>query len=278
MPVETAMRRRNGFTLGLIAAALLVLPHGAGAQDTLKQIKQKGTVTVGTEAAFPPFEYVQDGKIVGYGKDILDHVVAGLGVKLNQLDVPYQGIMPGLLAAKFDFVATSMLPTPERRQQFGFTIPIADGTMHVLKRKGDTSIKHVNDLAGKRVGTQLGTAAERDLRALEARLKGEGKPAFQEMKLFTAMPEAYLALANGQIVAAVAPLPSLAFVMKQRPGVYEILGPVGPDKAYFSWITRKDDKELLDFINARIQQLKDSGKLAELQQKWFGMTMSLPAN
>jgi len=277
MRAETVVRRRKGFVITLVATAILALSQDAGAQDTLKQIKQKGTVTVGTEAAFPPFEFVQDGKIVGYGKDILDQVVAGLGVKLNQLDVPYQGIMPGLLAGKFDFVATSMLPTPERLQQFGFTIPIADGTMHVLKRKGDTSIKDVNDLAGKRVGTQLGTAAERDLRALEQRLKGQGKPSFQEMKLFTAMPEAYLALANGQIVAAIAPLPSLAFTMKQRPGVYEIVGPAGPDKAYFSWIMRKDDKELLDFINARIQELKDSGKLAELQQKWFGMTMMLPA-
>lgn len=267
----------RGAAAVLFASVLVALGSAANAQDTLKQIKQKGTVTVGTEAAFPPFEYVQDGKVVGYGKDILDHVVAGLGVKLNQLDVPYQGIMPGLLAGKFDFVATSMLPTPERLQQFGFTIPIADGTMHVLKRKGDDTIKVVDDLVGKRVGTQLGTAAERDLRAMEQKLKAQGKPAFQEMKLFTAMPEAYLALANGQIVAAVAPLPSLAFIMKQRPGVFELVGPLGSDKAYFSWITRKDDKELLDFINARIQELKDSGKLAELQQKWFGMTMSLPS-
>jgi polar amino acid transport system substrate-binding protein len=272
----TRFRRRFGAT-ALFASLLLAVPAAAGAQDTLTQIKRKGTVTVGTEAAFPPFEFVQDGKIVGYGKDILDHVVAGLGVKLNQLDVPYQGIMPGLLAGKFDFIATSMLPTPERRQQFDFTIPIADGSMHVLKRKGDAGIKTVDDLAGKRVGTQLGTAAERDLRALEQRLKSQGKPGFQEMKLFTAMPEAYLALANGQIVAAVAPLPSLAFTMKQRPGAFELVGPLGSEKSYFSWITRKDDKELLDFINARIRQLKDSGKLAELQQKWFGMTMTLPA-
>src|SRR5262245_57260458 len=123
MPIVSSAGCRGAAT-ALFASVLIVLAGAAGAQDTLKQIKQKGTVTVGTEAAFPPFEYVQDGKIVGYGKDILDHVVAGLGVKLNQLDVPYQGIMPGLLAGKFDFVATSILETPERLQQFGFTTPI----------------------------------------------------------------------------------------------------------------------------------------------------------
>ena len=64
------------------------------ADTTFDKIKKTGQVTVGTEAAFPPFEFVQDGKIVGYGKDILDIIIADLGVELNQLDLPWQGILP----------------------------------------------------------------------------------------------------------------------------------------------------------------------------------------
>jgi len=45
-------------------------------------------VTVGTEAVYPPFEFVEDGKIVGYGKDILDYMIADMGVELTQLDLP----------------------------------------------------------------------------------------------------------------------------------------------------------------------------------------------
>ena len=63
---------------------------------------------VGAACTFPPFEFVEDGKIVGYGKDILDYIIADLGVELNQLDLPWQGILPGVLAGKFDFVATSV--------------------------------------------------------------------------------------------------------------------------------------------------------------------------
>ena len=51
------------------------------AETTFDKIKKTGQVTVGTEAAFPPFEFVQDGKIVGYGKDILDIIIADLGVE-----------------------------------------------------------------------------------------------------------------------------------------------------------------------------------------------------
>ena len=53
------------------------------AETTFEKIKRTGKVTVGTEAAFPPFEFVEDGKIVGYGKDILDYIIADLGVELD---------------------------------------------------------------------------------------------------------------------------------------------------------------------------------------------------
>ena len=84
------------------------------AETTFEKIKRTGKVTVGTEAAFPPFEFVEDGKIVGYGKDILDYIIADMGVELNQLDLPWQGILPGVLAGKFDFVATSVSIRAER--------------------------------------------------------------------------------------------------------------------------------------------------------------------
>ena len=82
----------------LSLAALALALQSATAGETLAKIRQSGKVTVGTEAAFPPFEFIREGKIVGYDKDILDSVVAGLGVQLEQIDVPWQGLFPGLLA------------------------------------------------------------------------------------------------------------------------------------------------------------------------------------
>jgi len=60
----------------------------AAAENTLEKIQRTGEVTVGTEAVYPPFEFVEDGKIVGYGKDILDYMIADMGVELTQLDLP----------------------------------------------------------------------------------------------------------------------------------------------------------------------------------------------
>ena len=126
--------------------SLFAFTGSASAETTLEKIKRTGKTTVGTEAAFPPFEFIKDGKIVGYGKDILDYIIADLGVELNQLDLPWQGILPGVLAGKFDFVATSVSIRPERVVKYAYTVPIAEGTTWTMKRAGDDSMKSIDCL------------------------------------------------------------------------------------------------------------------------------------
>ena len=267
--------RQMAVAVSAIAGGLLLFGAATQAGDTLKKIRDTGKVTVGTEAAFPPFEFVKDGKIVGYGKDILDYVIADLKVEMTQLDVPFQGIMPGLLAGKFDFVATTMQIRADRAKKVAFTMPIAEGGSTLLRRKGDTRINGGDDLAGKVVASQLGTSSERVLRALDAKLKEKGQ-GFKELKLFTSMPEGYLALANGQIDAVASLLPSLSVLLKERPGVYEIVGPLSEEKTWLAWMARADDTELRDYLSLKIKELRDSGKLYEFQDKWFGFRMEVP--
>ncbi len=95
--------------VGLSAAFAVVVAATtpALAETTFERIKATGKMVVGTEAAYPPFEFIQDGQIVGFGRDLLDEIAKAWGVEVEQLDLPFQGILPGLLAGKFDFVATS---------------------------------------------------------------------------------------------------------------------------------------------------------------------------
>lgn len=260
-------------TLKTFAASILLVAAGmtAHAETTLEKIKQTGKVTVGTEAAFPPFEFVEDGKIVGYGKDILDYIIADLGVDLNQLDLPWQGILPGVLAGKFDFVATTVSVRPERVTKYAFTVPIAEGTTWTMKRAGDDSITSVKDLAGKVVGTQLSSGGEAAAKEFEATLEG----GYGELKLYTSYPETYLALANGEIDVVVQSLPNLAVVSKEQPGVFELVGPIG-SLSYMGWVTRPEDLDLRDYLSSKILEMRDNGKLYELQDKWFGFKMEIP--
>ena len=275
--ISSPMRQAIRVVAGALAVVVVLGGlSAAGAETTLEKIRRTETVTVGTEAAFPPFEYVEDGKIVGYGKDILSYIVEELDVELNQLDLPWQGILPGLIAGKFDFVATTVMVNEERVKRYAFTVPIAEGTSWLMKRAGDDRIGSVEDTAGMVVGTQLASAAETAARAFEEEVltpqRGVG---FGELKLYTAFPDTYLALANGQIDGVIQSVPNLAVLIKKQPGMFELVGPI-VDKSYMGWVTRPEDTDLRDYLNAKILEMRDSGYLYELQDKWFGFRTEIP--
>lgn len=270
-------RRMLMLVAGAACVASFSLP--ASAETTLEKIKRTGELTVGTEAAFPPFEFVQDGKIVGYGSDILAVVVQELGVKkLNQLDLPWQGILPGVLAGKFDFVATTVGINEERAKRYAYTFPIADGMPYTMKRKGDTTITKVADFNGKVLATQLASSTEPVSRALDEKLKKDGGPGLKELKLFTSFPESYVALANGEVDAVMQSLPALAVAVKEKPDLFElaVATPKEGGYPYLAWVTRPDDKDLRDAISATIKKMRDDGRLSALQMKWFGFEMKIP--
>lgn len=255
--------------VGLLGIAA---PAGAG---VLEEIKARGKIIVATEAALPPFEFVQDGKIVGYDVDLLKIVAERLGVEVEQLDLPWQGILPGLLAKKFDLVVTAVSITESRAKHFLFTVPVAEATSTVIVRKGDGGIREPAHLAGKVLATQLNSAHHAAAKKLDERLQKEAGSGLKEIRTYTTYAEAFLDLANGRVDAATAGLPVLAVLQKERPGVYEIRFPIA-ERLYYGWPIRKEDPELQQAINAVFRDLKRSGKLAELQRKWFGFTMDTP--
>lgn len=268
-----SIARRRALRL-LAATPLLVLSTLSHADGLVDQIKQRSTIVVGTEAAFEPFEFVRDGQIVGYNKDILDYVVAKLGVKLDQLNLPFQGLLPGLLAKKFDLMATSTGINAERAAKYAYTRPTGSFENVIVVRANEDRIKKPEDINGMVVATQLASSVQPVIEAYDKELKAKGG-GIGEIKLFTSFPETHVALASGQVDAIVIASPSAAVLMKNVPDTYKIVGSISGVE-YLAWVVRPEDKDLRDLINTSIGELKDSGKLKELQLKWFGFEMQTP--
>ena len=275
--------RKVGHALAFGAAVALTfaIADAPPAQaDLLEEIKQRGTFVVGTEARFPPFEFVEGGEIVGYSSDMMEQIMEALpGVTLEQLDLPWQGILPGLAAKRFDYVITSVTVTKERYDAYHLSLPIADATMAVLKRKGDDSIGRAEDVAGKVVGSQAGSAQLQALEALAAELDAAGTPV-SEIRTYVDFGEAYADLGAGRLAAVVNSLPNQLEAARQRPDVFEVVLPTFGPKKYFSWAGRKDadSASLNAFMDEQIRGLNESGVLADLQRKWFGDVMELPSD
>jgi len=257
-----------------IAISGTMLPSSAQALD-LKELKGRGKVVVGTEAAWAPFEFVEDGQIVGYDKDLLDLIIAEWGIELEQLDVPFAGILASLDQGKFDFVCTGLLMNPERAAKYAFTSPVALANVGILKKAGNDRITSVEDLSGLVIGAPIppsGPSAIFETYNKELEAKGKS-PA--EVTYFQGDADLFLALANGQIDGAVEARLIMSELMKKQPGQFEVVGDIG-DPFYIGWVTRKEDTDLRDAISEELRKIRDSGKMAELQMKWFGYTMEIP--
>ena len=257
------------------AMVLALIPKAVVGGETLDAIASAGEISVGTEAHYPPMEFLQDGKIVGYGSDILQHVVSDLGVNLNQLELPWQGILPGILAKKFDMVATSVTITPERAAKYAFTRPIATYQTMIIRHDNDDSISEMNDMNGKVVGAELGSIQVTQLEAVDAELKAAGGSGFAEIKAFTSTDDMRLALASGQLDLATIPSIALGMMQKRRPGVFAQVLNIGEVKL-FAWVTHPDSLDLRDRLSEIILRLQQDGTLSELQMEWFGFEMNLP--
>jgi polar amino acid transport system substrate-binding protein len=258
-----------------LAASGVAAPARAGLLD---DIKKKKEIVVATEAGYAPFEFVEGGKIVGYHADLLALVMKDLvaqGVKVNQLDLPFQGLLAGLQAKKYDMIATALFGTEERAKRFAFTVPTAYGTTGIVTRAGNTAISKPDDLDGKVVGAPQATKYLDAMKALSEEFRKKGGQGLKEIKEYTGYTEIYADIDNGRIDAAPNGLPNLAWLMKQQPGKYKLAGQLG-ERTYFAWATRKEDQDLLEYLNAQLLKLKKAGAFSELQTKWFGLTMELP--
>lgn len=266
--------QKSFFVKAVVGAAMLfAATAGAYAQDALDRVKQAGTLKVGTETAFAPFDFIDAGEHAGLNVDLYDEIGKELGVKIEWVLLPWEGVLPGLEAGKFDIVGGPATVTKQRMERYRFTPPVAEATVALLKRAGDDSVKKPEDVAGKVVGGGKASAQLEQLKAFVDKLPGKA-----DVREYPGNNEAYADLAAGRIVAVGNSLPNIAFVAKQRPETFEVVQPPFGTKAYFAYPGLKDDdhKSLMDAIEAAMLKIKGDGRLAKIQEKWFGATFDTP--
>ena len=270
------MLRRTLLT-GAGAAGLVGLSSVRPARaDAMADAKKRGSLIIGMEVAYVPYEFFKDGQIVGYDPDIIALMAPKLGVKAQMIDTAWNGIIPALYAGKFDCIISAMTITKERAEKVLFSMPYADASNVIFLRADETIIKTADDLSGKTIGVQLGSAAAVIVKTFEDKLKAKGLPGYKEVKQYEHYPEAYQDLLNKRTDAVVNSKSTLMVVMRDAPGKFKILPGVSDVTAYFGMAFRKEDGALRDFVNTQLAAMKTDGTLDKLQEKWFGSTMPTP--
>ena len=129
----------------------------AAATDGTFTTVADGVLTMGTNAAFPPYEYKEGDEVVGIDAEIAQALADKLGLKLEILDMDFSSLITAIQAGKIDISLAGMTVTDERKQNVDFTDSYATG-VQVIIVKNDSDIKSVDDLANDKImGVQEGT-------------------------------------------------------------------------------------------------------------------------
>lgn len=227
----------------------------------IKTIKE-GTLTVGSDTAFPPFESIEDGKAVGFDVDLITEVAERLDLEAEIQSAAFDTIFTSLAAKKFDAVISAVTIKEERKRTVDFTDPYFTADLSVSVREADAeTISGVDDLAGKVIGVQAATTSEDCGKALKA--DGE----LEDVRAYDTIPDAFTDLAAGRVAAVLIDLPTAQQIVDQRTGL-RIVQAIRTQEEYGIAVA-KDNPNLRIGINDALEEIRDDGTYDELFVKWF---------
>ena len=257
-------------SVGMIVGATNVASADSARQSlssdsVLEQIKKRGTLRIGLSTFVPWAMRDKKGDLIGFEIDVGKRVAADMGVEVEHIPTAWDGIIPALLAGKFDVIISGMSITMKRNLTVNFTHPYAN-TGYILvastamaQKKGLKTLEDYNSsditIATRRASTGA-IAAQKNFPKAKLIYFDDGTMGIQEA-------------ANGKVDATTSTPPKAAYDIEKRPGKLFVV-----DKALMSptreaFAVRKGDPDVLNWFNNWIDNVKASGWLQERHAYWF---------
>lgn len=232
------------------------------------QAKEWKTVRIGVEGAYPPFSYVDpDGRLAGFDIEIAQALCDQMRVKCTLVQQDWDGIIPALLARKYDAIVASMSITEERKQKVAFTNKYYNTPAKFARKKGSGIEISKAGLKGKTVGVQRATIHDNFI-------TGEfGKEV--EIKRYASQDEAYLDAVAGRLDLLLADSVAMndGFLNTDKGKDWEFVGPDYSDPKYFGdgvgVAIRKQDQDLVAKFNKAIRDIRANGTYDRIARKYF---------
>jgi polar amino acid transport system substrate-binding protein len=252
----------------LMLVAAMAFAVGCGSDDSSdsgssssgysSELISDGTLTVGSDIPFPPFEFGKAPAYDGFDIDMVNEIAKQLDLEVDIQDTSFDTIFTDVAQGKFDMVASASTITPERQQTVNFSDPYYEAEQALLVREG-SDIATVEDIDGKTVGAQDGTTGE-------AFAKDETSAG--SVRGFPNGPAAIAALQNGQVEATIIDQPVAQDAIDKGQSGFEVATTIPTGELYGLAFSKKNT-ELLKAVNEALTKLKDDGGLNDIYQKWF---------
>ena len=240
------------FRRTVLKASLVALACGAGAVYA-----QNNVLRVATDATFPPMEFVENGKKTGFDVELVEAVAAKMGKKVEWIDIDFKGLVPGLVAKRYEMAVSAIYITDERKKVVDFTQPYYAGGLVAMVKDG-SPITKLTDLNGKKVSVQVGTKSVGFLT--------ENYPKVQRVEV-EKNQEMFNLVDIGRADAAVTGKPAAFQYIRTRGGMKVLPEQLTTEE--YGMAIRKDMPELTAAVNKALEQLKADGGYQKIVDKWF---------
>ena len=246
-----------------MAALMAVSAAGCSSTRTVADIQKDGKLIMATNAEFEPFEYKDGGEIVGIDIELSQKIADAIGVELEVSDLAFDSLISALQSGKADIVAAGMTADAERRESVDFSEPYINASQAIIVSV-DSDITGPEDLADKTVGVQLGTTGDQYCTNED----GESEYTVGVVTRYSKGMEAVSDLMTGRIDAVVIDnFPAQKFV-ENNPDAIKVLDTALTEEEYAIAVP-KGSTDLLEQVNAVIQELKDSGELDQIISQYI---------
>ena len=236
--------------------------------DTVPEaIKSKGTLTIGTDASYPPNEtFDSDGKtIVGMDIDLLNAVLGKLGLKGKYVNGGFDSLILGVGSGKYDMSVSSFTINDERKKQVDMISYFKAGSQWVVP-KGNPKKVSPDDACGRTITVQKGTVQVTDMEARSKKCTTDGKKAIS-LLIEQDQSKATLNLASGKADGMVADLPVSVDAVNKNSSKLELLGE-NYDTAPYGYVVKKGETEFGNALVAGLKAIKADGTYDSILKKW----------
>lgn len=256
---------------GVLAASMVFFAGCGGNNDNQKDqddnnVQEPTVLVVGTNAEFAPFESMaDDGKtIIGFDIDLINAIAEDQGMQVEMQNMEFDGLVMAVQSGQLDAAIAGMSVTPERLESVDFTNTYYDAGLNIAVAADNEDIQSEADLQGKVVASQQGTTGAS--KALELKEAG----VIKDVKLLANINVCMMSLSNGEIDAVIMDIPVNGAYVAANPDVAKIAAPIeSGEPESFAIAVAKDNTELLDKLNAGLENVKADGKYMEIYDKWF---------
>jgi polar amino acid transport system substrate-binding protein len=253
----------------LTALGLLLIP-GVASADELRLV-EPGKLTWGSSPTFVPFEFMREGKPVGFDVDLMEELAKRSNLTSNIMVMEFKGVIPALLGNRIDAGVSGLYITAERQQVADFIPYVIVGNQIVVQKGNPKKVDGPASLCGLKVGAPVSTAFEAAVNKASAECKTAGKKEIELLSL-PGSNNVALALSQGRIDAGVNSTATAAAMLNESPEVYELGGPPFDVNTKVGIALRKTDTALKTQLENAMQAMVKDGTYAALMKKW-----SLPA-